>query len=103
MAGLGNGGTVIAVRGAAGDRSGPGLQVVRDYANRYADAPKADDPSKPSIAQFHVTMEFMHRRMQGGSKYAAGDFFLIGSGLLLGAAAGIWAVIDVALTRGNYP
>lgn len=84
----------------------PGIGLVRVYrssveeASRYAGAPQADDPSKPSIGQFDVIMEFSHKRMKGGSKYAAGDFFLIGAGLVLGAGAGIWAVIDAALSQG---
>lgn len=63
-------------------------------AHTYKQAEPISDGAGMSFGQFDALTNSTHERMQGAPTYALRDFLLIGSGLVAGAAASIWAVVD---------
>lgn len=62
-------------------------------ARLYAGAESTGDGEGPSFGQFNVMTRFMHEAIPTRPKEVRSQFVSIGAGVLLAAAASIWAVL----------
>lgn len=70
------------------------FRASRDEAAIYEQAPDIGD--QMSVGQHDVMMRILHQRMRRGPVFVLTDAVLVGGGLVLGAVASIWAVVDSA-------
>jgi len=69
----------------------------KEDAADFAAAVKTVDDAGPSMGHFDVMVNSWYRSQKRGPSIARVEAVLVGSGLLCGLVASVWAVVDTAL------